>query len=334
MRVFATKVQTIRVLCAASLAASCFAANAVPSFALSSPGAESWVKGPDALGDNTYVGRVETPRASEKVAAGANLLVSGWAADRTAHGWSGFDRLEVWSGSKGDTGATKLADGSVGLPRQDVAAAIGSDYIRSGFSAVVPARALAALATGSQSLNIYLHTASKGWWHTTVDVTLPAAASEPINVFLRPLDGSLITQKQKFDKFTFFGYAVDLTPITDPGNQGLSSCECGIGSVAMYMDSIDAQHSLGNAAQNGLIAFANKGRPTYMPVANFSPVTRQYGRQYDKAGWAFSINPRLVSADWHTFYAVARSSITGKTSMAQVRMYIEKVPNNAKIVAP
>jgi len=264
------------------------------------------------------------------------LLVSGWAADKTARGWAGFDALEIWSGEKGATDARKLATGSVGLARPDLGDAMGLTFARAGFSASVPASALTTLTPGAQDLGIYLHTPDKGWWHRSVSIRLaPAqAATEPINVFLRPLDGSVITQKQKFDKFTLFGYALDQAPITDSGNQTMGSCNCGISSVTVYVDSIDPAHNLGSAALGALVAFANKGKPAYQSIANFSPVSRAYGTQYDRAGWAFGINPRTLSADWHTFYAVARSSISGKTSTASVTMLIKDAPDDAKIIAP
>jgi hypothetical protein len=330
-----SKGRAARALVAVLLGTSTFAMAASPGSAADVPKAREWIKGPNALGENTYVGQIESPRANQNVAEGADLLISGWAADKSARGWAGFDAIEVWSGAKDSDKATKLGSGIVGMSRPDVAKAVGGDFMHSGFSVVVPATALEQLDGDSQELDVYLHTANKGWWHQTVGVNLQNfGASEPINTFLRPLDGSTITQKQKNDKFTFFGYALDPTPITDPENQGLSSCECGISSVATYVDQIDSAHRLGSAAQSALVAFANKGKPTYQPLAAFSPVTRQYGRQYDKAAWAFSINPRELSADWHTFYAVATSSITGKTSIAQVRMFIREIPDNGRIVVP
>ena len=326
--------KTTRALIGSVAAVIAFSTAVMPGFAAAPT--DALLTGPDAVGENTYVGRIDSPRAGQSVAEGANLQVTGWAVDKTARGWSGFDKVEVWSGAKGDPHAVKLADGMVGLSSPAVATSMGGDFARSEFSAVIPSANLADLQPGTQNLDVYLRTPNKGWWHQAVSVNMPTsvAADEPINVILRPLDGSLISQKQKFDKYTLFGYALDQTDITDPGNQGLGSCECGISSVAIYMDAIDRAHLMGNAAQNALVAFANKGKPTSMSVANFSPVSRQYGRQYDKAGWAFSFNPRVVSADWHTFYAVARSSITGKVSTAEVTMLIHEVPDSAKIVAP
>jgi hypothetical protein len=102
----------------------------------------------------------------------------------------------------------------------------------------------------------------------------------------------------------------------------------------MYVDSMDRDHNLGSAALGALIAFGNKGKPAWQSTDDFSPVSRAYGTQYDKAGWVFSFNPRTLTPDWHTFYAVARSSITGKTSVASVSMFIKDVPDDAKIIAP
>jgi hypothetical protein len=334
------KTRAIGFVVGAALVGCALGPAAVPSFAQTVPAAGRWSTGPGASGDNTYVGRIESPRTAQTVSDEANLLVSGWAADTTARGWAGFDALEIWSGDKDASSGKKLANGTVGLTRPDMGDAMGTmTFARSGFNAVVPASTLANLGTGSQGLNVYLHTPAKGWWHRSISVNLtkPAASSsaeEPINVFLRPLDNTIISQKQKFEKYSLFGYALDQTPITDPQNQTLGSCECGISSVTIYVDSIDREHNLGTAGLRALIAFANKGKPASQTIEDFSPVSREYGDQYDRAGWVFSINPRTLSADWHTFYAVARSSITGKTSTASVTMFIKDTPDDGKIIAP
>jgi len=312
--------------------------GAVPIFAQAAPGSASWAGGPGAAGDNSYVGRIETPRARQSLSGGANLLVSGWAVDTTARGWAGFDSMEVWTGTKDGGSGKKLADGTVGLSRPDIADALGGSYGNSGFNAVVQSSALSGM-TGSQTLNVYLHTASKGWWFRSIPVTVTAATAasavgEPINVFLRPLNESIISQRQKNNRFSLFGYALDQTPITDPGNQTLGPCGCGISSVTIYVDAIqnDAAHNLGTATQSALIGFANATKPTQLATGDFSPVSRTYGRQYDLAGWALGINPTTLTPDRHTFYAVARSSITNRTSVASTTMFIRAGTPN--IIAP
>src|SRR6266852_3434559 len=85
----------------AGLAAGALALTSIgPSFAQSTPALGSWLAGPDGKGASTIVGRVESPRPNQTVNAGANLLVSGWAADLTAAGWAGIDGIEVWNGAK------------------------------------------------------------------------------------------------------------------------------------------------------------------------------------------------------------------------------------------
>jgi hypothetical protein len=194
------------------LAATLLALTAVsPGFAQSGPTiAGGWTAGPDATGANTYVGRVEAPRAGQTVQSGANLLVSGWAADTTAQGWSGFDQMQVYNGAR-DNGGTKLADGSVGQNRPDVADALGANFLKSGFSAIVPS---SALTGGTTNLFVYLHTASKGWWYRTVSVNTQAPVSlefptDPVVVIGKPTDGSIITTKQVLNRYVIVGYALD-----------------------------------------------------------------------------------------------------------------------------
>ena len=123
----------------AGIAALCLALSSIgPSFAQSVGAQGTWLAGPDGAGAGTILGRIETPRVRQNVSVSTSLLVSGWAADLTASGSAGIDGLEVWSGAK-DSGGTKVASGSVGLARADVADAAGPAFTNSGFSAVVPA---------------------------------------------------------------------------------------------------------------------------------------------------------------------------------------------------
>jgi hypothetical protein len=174
-------------------------------------------------------------------------------------------------------------------------------FAHSAFSALMPATVLTTLSPGTETLGICLHTPDKGWWNRSVAVNLAPArepADEPINFFLHPLDNTTISQKQKFDKFSLYGYALDRTPLTDPGNQTLSSCECGESSVTTYVDSIDCEHNLGNASQSVLIAFANRGEPRWQSIDDFSPVSRG------------SAPHRVCRAPFHLAAYAARSVIS------------------------
>jgi hypothetical protein len=331
--------------------------------------------GADGTGPNTYVGRVETPAAGRTLNPASNLLVSGWAADTTASGWAGFDAVAVYNGSR--ESGTKLADGSVGLTRTDIADAFGPNFLHSGFSAVVPASTLSGLTPGPLSLRVYLHTPNKGWWYRGVNnVTLAATPvlafpTDPIVTFTHPIDGEIITQRQTNNKYSLSGFALDRNPPIPGGNPGggASGCHCGISTVFEYVDLLPgqvgytpAQNDLGvgNVGPCGigcgfgpLVNNATKayGGPaidyrdntmgnggTHNP--GYSYVTANYGSQFNLSGFSFSINPAGYNAAlapsgqnlqpnmFHTFYAVATSSITGKISIASVHLFIRQTPSN------
>src|SRR5262249_26282802 len=162
-----------------------------------------------------------------------------------------------------------------------------------------------------------------------------------IVVFQRPIDGEIISQKQKNNKYTLFGYALDRNPITDVGNQTLGAAQNGITSVALYMDTPPAQCTptisppcaIGSAGFGGLgvnnTGHAGPGAP--VDYGDFSYVTRTYGKQYDNAAWGLSINPSIFAGEqFHTVWAVGRSSITGKTSTAQVTFFIHSAASDSR----
>ena len=82
----------------AGVAATCIALSSISPSVAHAGFEGAWVAGVEATGASTIIGRIEAPRARQSVKSGANLLVSGWAADTTASGWSGIDGVEVWSG--------------------------------------------------------------------------------------------------------------------------------------------------------------------------------------------------------------------------------------------
>lgn len=343
-------------------------ASSVPTYAQPAPTGVSggWLAGPNAAGNNTYVGRLETPRAKQNVADGANLLISGFAADTTAKGWAGFDQLQVYNGDR-TKGGTKVADGIVGLSRPDIADVLGSNFNASGFSAVVKAGTLPA---GADNLFVYLHTPDKGWWYKTIAVTQAAPVvlefpADPVVTILHPTDGEIISNKQPqtaLNEVVFSGFALDRNPQNDPNGLPKTNSpfggagNVGIQSVTLYMDLLPGQPGYnpdvnllggqsGGPASPVAIALGNPdsptantyksssgcryfGNPARYCVGEFS-VTKSFGPQYTFAGWVSFVNQRVLQpATWHTLYAVARSSITGKTSTAQSTFYVKEYPSN------
>jgi len=292
------------------------------------------------------VGRIETPRPRQNVSAGANLLVSGWAADTTAQGWAGISGVEVWNGDK-TKGGTKLSTGSVGLARADVGESLGGGFTNSGFSAIVPATALQGATAGANTLMVYLITPGKGSYVRSVAVNLSVPATlafpnDPIVGITKPQEGTAITQRQRNAKFTFSGFALDRNPITNPATQtsgpGCSGCNgatgglgtqargAGISNIIANIDTPTAARgdnsvfgNFGTACASclyGIPLVSNAGFVNTPRRPDPSIITRSYGSQFDFSGWAISINPQLLSPGWHTLYVTATSSITGKQSTA------------------
>jgi len=330
----------------AGIAAACVAVSSVgPSFAQTAPTLGSWLSGPDGQGPRTIVGRIEAPRGGQSINAASNLLVTGWAADTTATGWAGIDGAEVWNGAKDNSSSTKLASAIVGQARPDVGDAIGSTFVNSGFSAVIPSSALQAL-TGSPTLYVYLHTPGKGTWYKSVGVSFAAASTlpypnDPVIVISRPQDGMNITQKQVTNKFSFNGYALDRNPITNPATQtlgpGCPGCTlfntgargAGVGSVTLYMDSPKGDPIFPNfgaacstACLGTQVLVANKGSLNVPGKPQASIQSGSYGSQYNYSGWSVPINPTLLAPGPHTLYVTATSSITGQQSTASVNFMV------------
>jgi hypothetical protein len=126
-----------------------------------------WQPGPGAVGDNTYDGYIDIPASGSTINGSAPLLVGGWMVDKTAQGWAGFDQVQVVKGQLG-SGGTVLANGIVAQNRPDVGAALGNPgFSASGFSVTVNGGSLSA---GPQTIFVYGHTPSKGWWYKSETV--------------------------------------------------------------------------------------------------------------------------------------------------------------------
>jgi hypothetical protein len=325
-----------------------------------------FVAGPNSSGGSTYIGMVEAPRANARIAGGANLLVTGWAADTTASGWSGFDQIQVYNGDRAK-GGTKVADGSVGLNRPDVADGLGGAFMRTGFSAVVPANAV---PVGPATLYVYLHTADKGWWYKTVPVTQSETVAlqypaDPVVTILHPTDGEIITDRQfgATAEAVISGFALDRNPQTNPNGTPKTNSpfggpgNVGIQSVTLYIDKLPGDPGYnadvnmlggqsGGPASPSILTLGNPdspvantyfsnsgcryfGFPSRFCTSEFS-VTKSFGPDYTFAGWVSFWNQRTVQTEmWHTIYAVARSSITGKSSTAQTSVYVKSYPSNS-----
>jgi hypothetical protein len=178
-------------------------AVAVPAASAQTSG---WQAGPQAAGDNTYTGYVDTPSSGATVPGSGQFTVSGWVVDTTAQGWAGIDNVQVWLGTM-DGGGTMLANAGFAQNRPDVAAVTGNPFFaNSGFGAVVNGSSVPA---GSQTLNVYAHTPSKGWWYKSVPVTgggsgtgtgttAPPSGAAPVLVVINPTENQEVSTKSDY----------------------------------------------------------------------------------------------------------------------------------------
>ena len=278
---------------AALLLATCFAlavSMAPPVLAQSS----GWQPGPGAVLDNTYDGFIDQPTNGATVPGSGSFALSGWFVDTTAQGWAGADDVQLWLGTM-DGGGSMVAHALVAQSRPDVAAALANPFwAASGFSAAVPG---SAVPGGGQTLNLYVHTAAKGWWFKQVNVTgggsgapapaagapAPAAAAPapvvaggpPQVKVTSPTEGQNVNASGSSD-FTITGTA------TDPAN----------GSRAI--DSVDVwifgERDASGGTQLGTV-------------------------QPDSDGtWSLSFKPTRFASTHTNLYVYAHSKATGQTT--------------------
>jgi hypothetical protein len=181
----------------------------VPAASAQSAG---WQPGPGAILDNTYDGYIDIPIGGASVPASGSFTVAGWFLDHTAEGWAGADDVQVWLGTM-DGGGRMLAKAAIAQNRPDVGAATSNPYwSASGFGAAI---AGVSVPSGSQTLNVYAHTAGKGWWFKGVTVTgggtgaaapapspsapgAPSAGGPPVITIFNPTNNQNVSTKSDY----------------------------------------------------------------------------------------------------------------------------------------
>jgi hypothetical protein len=164
--------QSVRVLASITVLLVC--GGGAPTAVVAAPPPSDWLAGPAAVGDSVYTGAIDLPTAGARLATAGPVRLAGWFVDRTAQGWAGADDIEIFLGAMGN-GGVPLAHAYFAQPRPDVAAALGNPYWEaSGWTAIFNS---SALLPGSNSLSVYAHTPTKGWWYRQVSVTVGREAT-------------------------------------------------------------------------------------------------------------------------------------------------------------
>jgi hypothetical protein len=249
-----------------------------------------WQSGPGAAGDNTYAGVIDSPANGSSVATLGPISMSGWFVDATAQGWAGADDMQVFLGSM-DTG-TLLARGNVGLNRPDVGAALANPYwAAAGWMAAFDASRLPA---GHDTLSVYLHVPTKGWWSQQVMVTVgegsgellaPAPAVQgapPLVSVTSPQEGEYVSTRDR--KYVIRGTARDAAN----GARGIDWVELWLNGEAFGDHAI----RLGDAELAG------------------------------DGSWSLNFDPANYDTINSNLYVYAHSGVNAKRSLVVVHFYI------------
>lgn len=280
------------------------AGTALPASAQQAPA--TWVPGPYAAGANTYDGFIDLPPAGSTVSSTTGFVVAGWAFDRTAQGWAGFDMVHVYSGLAG-AGGNFLGAGYTGLQRQDAAAAENNVWAgTSGFYVSIPGGT--SLGQGSQTLTVYLHTPAKGWWYKQVQVTVTSGSGtssatststptvstgnlaypqDPTVSISNPSPGQTITTG---NDFTLTGDTYDRNKVPGPGT--------GVDRVQLYLDGERASSS-----------------SVYLGDAQIDT---------NDTRWSLLFHTTNYHEGDHTLYVYAGSKATGRETKTSVTFHISE----------
>lgn len=260
--------------------------------ATASPG---WTPGPDATGDNTIVGFIDSPQSGATLTPNADVYVQGWVVDTSATGWSGVDDVQVYLG-QADQGGVLVAHAAMGVRRDDVASAFGNPYwATSGFTLSF---AQSGFSIGSNMLTIYAHTPNKGSWYTQVQVQVPAPpdrpyADDPLLIVRSVVPSSGVNEldiDHSVSAVTIAGYAIDRNM---PTSLQLGVGGSGVSVVQFYLD----------GPRNGGGAFLGN--------ATLNQQNREatgFGQRFLNSGWQMTVHPTDFSVDKHEFYVYAESA--------------------------
>jgi hypothetical protein len=255
--------------------------------------ASPWSPGPNASGDDTYLGFIDTPLSGATITPNSMVVISGWAVDQTAAGWSGIDDMQVYLGLQ-DQGGTLVVRGNVAGPRPDVASATGNaDWTNSGFTASFSE---ASLGVGSNLLTVYIHTPDKGWWYKQLQLNVPAAPDRPFAddplLIVRTADPSLDVPHTT-NNLILTGYAIDRNM---PLNQQLGVAGSGVSVVQAYLD---GPRNPGNGAGT-FVGNATMGQKNTEATG--------FGQRFLISGWQLTLHPSDMSVDRHELFIYAESA--------------------------
>jgi hypothetical protein len=251
--------------------------------------ASAWLPGPNAVGDDTYAGFIDSPAPGSTVNVNSTITVAGWIVDRTASGWTGIDDVEIYLGLQ-EQGAPLLMQARIGVQRADVVSAFGNPFwASSGFTASFASNGL---VVGSNQLTIYAHTPDKGWWYRQIEVRVPAPpdrpfADDPLLIVREAVPSLDVTQHT--GSLVLRGYAIDRNM---PTSVSVGVGGSGVSQIQTYLD---------GPRNNG----------TFLGNATLGQKNREatgFGERFLMSGFEVTVHPTDFTVDRHELFVYATSA--------------------------
>jgi hypothetical protein len=267
--------------------------------------ASPWLPGPNAVGDDTYTGAIDSPVPGAVVQLNSKIIVSGWVVDQTAVGWTGIDDVQVYLGLM-EQGAPMLARAATGQRRDDVAAVLGnSDFTNAGFGISFADNGL---VVGSNLLSVYAHTPNKGWWYKQVEVRRPTPpdlpyADDPLLV-IREAIPSLDSLTESTHALTLRGYVIDRNM---PPSLQLGVGGSGVSGIQVYLD---GPRQSGTGLGSATLGIKNRE-------------ATGFGERFLMSGWEIVIHPNDFGLERHELYIYAVSAYWPLESLVIIPITIQ-----------
>ena len=222
---------------------------------------------------------IDTPRSGFSDAQ--PLAISGWAIDQGAATGSGVDAVHIWAFPTNGGVPTMIGSATYGHPRPDIAAQFGSQFVNSGWSAMIRG-----LPPGSYSFEAHAHSTVINSFNQVRRV------SGVIRQMVRLQTDTPSAGAQVAQPFTIAGWALD----------GASTSGSGV----------DALHVWGYPS-------GGSSQPVFFGAATYgtsrSDVGTAYGSQFTHSGFTLSVSGVPTGTYSVTMYV--RSTATGQFEAAQ-----------------
>lgn len=230
---------------------------------------------------------VDTPRAGQTLTQ--PFVLSGWAVEEGALAAPGIDVVVAWAYPSGGGAPILVGTATYGIPRSDIAALLGAEYVNSGFALTVRG-----LPSGTYQFVVYAYNNETFSFNNEASVTVTVTAPQPLMVVDTLTPNASVRQP-----FLVGGWAFDPSATSGPG--------------------VDAIH---------VWAYPASGPPTFLGAAPYGgarpDVGAFFGAAFTNSGFELPVNSLAPGA--YRIVVHAHSSVTGTFNNVSVVPITVTVP--------